>query len=130
MSKKLNKNGILLVLPFKQISLRSELSNPPCFRWQGVYPAHDTQTKDGGRKSLCLILNFMRSFRIMGRFYYNLICPCIYPSVCSLLRYLLNIFLPPFPEVGCPIFLEIQNPWGKVVENCGIRFEHFSLKVV
>ena len=25
-------------------------------------------------------------------------------SVCSLLRYRLNVFLPPLPEVGCPIF--------------------------
>ena len=33
-------------------------------------------------------------------------------SVCSLLRYRLKVFLPPLPEVGCPIFLEIRNPWG------------------
>ena len=51
-------------------------------------------------------------------------------SVCSLLRYHLNVFLPPLPEVGCPIFLEIWSPWGKVMERSGLRFEHFSLKVV
>ena len=33
--------------------------------------------------------------------------------VCSLLRYRLNVFLPQLPEVGCPIFLELRNPWGK-----------------
>ena len=22
--------------------------------------------------------------------------------------------MPPLPKVGCPIFLEIQNPWGKI----------------
>ena len=37
-------------------------------------------------------------------------------SVCSLLRYHLNVFLLPLPKVGCPIFLEIWNPWGKVIE--------------
>ena len=51
-------------------------------------------------------------------------------SVCSLLRYRLNVFLPPLPKVRCPIFLEIQNPWGKVMERSGLIFEHFCLKVV
>ena len=43
--------------------------------------------------------------------FYKLICP----SVCSLLKYQLNIFLPPLPVVRCPILLEIPNPWGKVM---------------
>ena len=51
-------------------------------------------------------------------------------SVCSLLRYRLDVFLPPLPEVGCPIFLEIPNPWGKVLERNGLGFEHFCLKIV
>ena len=62
------------------------------------------------------------------------ICPyvCLFVclSVCSLLRYRLTVFLPPLPEVGCLIFLEIRNPWGKVMERSGLRFEHFSLEVV
>ena len=41
--------------------------------------------------------------------FYKSVCT----SVCSLLRYRLTVFLPPLPEVGCPIFLEIKNPWGK-----------------
>ena len=41
------------------------------------------------------------------------VCPCVCLCVCSLLRYRLNVFLPPLPAVGCPIFLEIRNPWGK-----------------
>ena len=49
-------------------------------------------------------------------------------SVCSLLRYRLNVFFPPLPKVGCPIFLEIQNPWGKVMEGSGLKFEHFFWK--
>ena len=55
--KKKEKNKILLVLPFEEISLQPELSSPPLFRIQGGYPEHDgRRTKDGG-KSLCLILD-------------------------------------------------------------------------
>ena len=39
-------------------------------------------------------------------------------------------FLPPLPEVGCPIFLEIRNPWGKVIEQSGFRVKHFCSEVV
>ena len=46
-------------------------------------------------------------------------------SVCSLLSYRLTVFLPPLPEVGCQISLEIRNPWGKVMERSGLKFEHF-----
>ena len=42
----------------------------------------------------------------------------------------LTVFLPPFPKVGCPIFFEILNPWGKVMERSGLRYEHFCLKIV
>ena len=45
--------------------------------------------------------------------FYKSKCPSVCLSVCSLLRYRLNVFLPPLPEVGCPKFLEIQNQWGK-----------------
>ena len=45
-------------------------------------------------------------------------------------RSILTVFLPPLPEVGCPIFLEIRNPWGKVMERSGLRYEHFCLKIV
>ena len=41
-----------------------------------------------------------------------------------------GVFLPPLPEVGCLIFLEIRNPWGKVMERTGLTFEHFCLEVV
>ena len=53
---------------------------------------------------------------------------CVCQSVCLLLRYCLNDFLPPLLEVGCQKFLEIQNPWVKVVERSGLRFEHFFWK--
>ena len=58
---------------------------------------------------------------------------CVCLSVClsvHFLRYRLIVFLPPLPEVRCPIFLEIRTSWGKVIERSGQRFEHFSLKVV
>ena len=58
------------------------------------------------------------------------VCLSVCLSVCSLLRYRLTVFLPPLPKVGCPIFLEIRNPWGKVMERIGLTFEHFSLEVV
>ena len=58
------------------------------------------------------------------------VCVSVCLSVCSLLRYRLTVFLPPLPEVRCPIFLGIQNPWGKVMERCGLTFEHFCLEVV
>ena len=51
-------------------------------------------------------------------------------SVRSLLRYRLTVFLPPLPEVGCPVFLEIRNPWGKVMVRSGLPFEIFCLEVV
>ena len=57
------------------------------------------------------------------------VCPCVRLSVCSLLRYRLTVFLPPLPEVGCPICLEIRNPWGKVMERNGLRYEHLCLKL-
>ena len=69
------------------------------------------------------MLSISRNVRLCVRVFVRLF-------VCSLLRYRLNVFLPPFPEVGCPIFLEIRNPWGKVVERTGLRFEHFCLKIV
>jgi hypothetical protein len=57
-------------------------------------------------------------------------CVSVCVSVCSLLRYRLTVLLPPLPEVGCPIFIEIRNPWGKVMERSGLRYEHFCLKIV
>ena len=58
------------------------------------------------------------------------VCLSMCLSVCSLLKYRLNVFLPPLLKVGCPIFVEILNPWGKVVERSGLVFEHFCLKIV
>ena len=47
------------------------------------------------------------------------VCVSVRPSVCSLLGYRLNIYLPPLPKVRCP---KIRNPLGKVVERSGLRF--------
>ena len=48
--------------------------------------------------------------------------------ICSLLSYRLNVFLPQLSKVGCQKCLEIRNPWGKVMERSGLRFEHFAQK--
>ena len=45
----------------------------------------------------------------ISRFVHMRVCLC----VCSLLRYRLNAFLSPLPEIICPKLLEIQNPWGR-----------------
>ena len=45
----------------------------------------------------------------------------------TFLRYKLNVFLPPLPEVGCPKSLDIWNPWGKVVGRTGLRCDFFYL---
>ena len=46
--------------------------------------------------------------------------------------FLVSLFLTPFkglffplPEVQCQNFLDFQNPWGKVMERRGLRFENF-----
>ena len=51
------------------------------------------------------------------------VCLFVSVSVCSLLRYRLTVFLPPLPEVECPLFLEIWNPWEKEMEKNGHIFE-------
>ena len=38
----------------------------------------------------------------------------------------LNVFLPPFPEVQCQNFFDFMNPWGKVMQRRGLRFETFA----
>ena len=50
----------------------------------------------------------------------------------GLIRFLVffNGLFPPLPEMGCPIFLEIRNPWGKVIQRSGLRYEHFCFKIV
>ena len=79
-----------------------------------------------------------KALALLADAFYKLKCPYICLSVsvsvclsvCSLLRYRLTVFLPPLPEVGCPIFWEIQNPLGKVLEISVLKFEHFCLEVV
>ena len=54
--------------------------------------------------------------------------PC--PSCPLFMWYILRPILPPLPEVGCPKFLELWNPWGKVLERSGLRIKHFCWEVV
>ena len=90
------------------------------------------------KTSLLSQISIYKASALWSDAFYKLKCPSVCPSVrpyvhlfvCSLLRYCLNVFLPPLPKVGCPIFLEIRNPWGKVMERSGLRYEHFCLKIV
>ena len=66
---------------------------------------------------LCLVQRVVTASALWADAFYKSKCASVRPSVhlfvCSLLRYRLNVFLPPLPKVGCPIFLKVQNPWGK-----------------
>ena len=50
-------------------------------------------------------------------------CVCLSVTLCSLC---LLVFLPPLLEVQCPNFLDIWNPWKKVMERSGLRYEPTS----
>ena len=85
------------------------------------------------RESVSPVCVIFKASAIWADAFYKSKCPyvCLFVclsvclSVCSLLRYRLTVVLPPLPEVGCPIFLEIRNPWGKVMKRSGLRFEIF-----
>ena len=87
-----------------------------------------------GQQDPCVANVIFKASALWADAFYKSICPSVGVfvrlSVCSLLRYRLMAFLPPLPEIGCPIFLEIRNPWGKVIERSGLTFEHFCLEVV
>ena len=51
------------------------------------------------------------------------VCLCVCLSL--FMWYILRPILPPLPKVQYPKFLEIRNPWGKVLERSGIRIENF-----
>ena len=91
-------------------------------------------TRHMSRVTCYNFFSFFKALALCAAAFYKSICPSVCPSVCvsvcSLLRYHLKIFLPPLPEVGCPIFLEIRNPWRKVMKRHGLRFENFCFKVV
>ena len=36
-------------------------------------------------------------------------------------------FCPHFPKLDVQFFLEIRNPWGKVMERSDLRYENFLL---
>ena len=64
-------------------------------------PARQVPRADGIFKASALWANAFYKSKCLY------VCLSVRLSVCSLLRYLLNVFLPPLPKVGCPIFLEI-----------------------
>ena len=81
------------------------------------FPVHTLPEK---LKRVTLIFIFKASTLWADAFYKSKcpsVCLSVRLSVCSLLRYRLNVFLLPLFKIRCPIFLEIQNPWGKVMER-------------
>ena len=73
---------------------------------------------------VCLSPYIFKAWALWADAFYKSKCPsvCVFvrPSVC------LFTFEVPFnglfallPKVGCQIFLEIRNPWGKVMERSG-----------
>ena len=58
------------------------------------------------------------------------VCLCVCVCVCSLLRYRLNVFFSPTSRNRMSRMSRIRNPWGKVMERNGLRFEHLCLEVV
>ena len=79
-------------------------------------------------------MNIFKALALWTNALYKSICPSVCTSVrlsvCLLVRYQFNVFLPPLLKVGCQIFLKIRNTWGKLMERSGLRFEHFCLEVV
>ena len=71
----------------------------------------------------------------------RLVRQCVCVSVCVFtFKVPFKCLFPPLPEFGYLIFLEIWNPWGKVMERSylvsdlkillSLRFENFSLEIV
>ena len=54
-------------------------------------------------------------------------CVFLFVTLCSLC---LTVFLPPLPEVQCTSFIDIWNPWRKVMERNGLIFEFFAKNCV
>ena len=89
------------------------------------------------RVSVCIVFGFLLLFRFhrigpLGSFDL-VVAMSVCLSVCLMslfMGYILRPILPPLPEVGCPKFFEIRNPWGKVLEKSGLRIEHVSLNEV
>ena len=82
------------------------------------------EMKNHIKKSMIRFSKHWPSGLSISRFVHMCVCLC----VCLLLRYPLNVFLPPLPKVGCPRCLEIRNPWGKVMERSVLRFKTFTNK--
>ena len=92
-----------------------------CVAWH-----HNSQTVRARK------LNFQR-IGPLGQFFLCVkMLVCL--SVCLFVRdtfcFRLTVFLHPLPKVQCPNFLDIRNPWGKVIKRNGLRFEQFCSKLV
>ena len=79
-----------------------------------------------------LVYNFFlpKASALRADAFYKSICPyvCWYVclSVCLLtFEVPFKHISPPLLKVKCPKLLEIRNPWGKLMERSGLRFDNF-----
>ena len=65
----------------------------------------------------------------ISRFVHMCVCVSVCVSFCVFtFEVPFKRLFAPLPEVQCPKYLEIRNPWGKVMERSGLRFENFTNK--
>ena len=64
-----------------------------------------------------LLILFFKASALWADAFYKSKCPSVCvsvcPLVCSLLRYRLTVFLPPLPEIRCPIFFRDSESLGR-----------------
>ena len=106
-----------------------------------MYSSYLSYDYNHGRTSTfllsCILLFYGNIFRVVifkasalwADAFYKLKCPSVRVSVrLFTFRYRLNVFLPPLPEVGCPKFSEIRNPWGSGLKS--LRKKSFLLLLI
>ena len=89
------------------------------FYWYWCYYLHTV------RESMSPVCVIFKASALCVDDFYKSKCPYVCLCVCLFVRQtfslLLTVFLSPLPEVQCPNFLNIQNPWGKVMERSDLR---------
>ena len=81
-------------------------------------------------KCISMILSDFKASALWADAFYKSKCPSVCLSVCPSVHFWGSFKCFFAPTVWCPIFFEIQNRWGKIMEKSGLRLEHFCLKVV
>ena len=88
------------------------------------------------KKSYCRHATFVSSDKLLSFLKAQFLvfeegfCHFLFVFVLCVCLFVHSVFLLPLPEVQCPSFLDIRNPWRKVIERNGLRFELFCSKMV